>query len=322
MVKKNGINWGILSTGEIASRMAKALEFVDDANLLAVASRSIEKAHEFSKKFNVPKYYQSYDELVQDPDVDLVYIGTPNICHYENILLCLNNGKNVVCEKPFTINHKQALELVKLAKEKNLFLMEAHKSYFLPGIKKIKELINSDTIGDIVSIKADFCFNPPPHIEYRIFDPNLGGGALLDVGGYLISFAIYLSGYPVEISSNSVIGKTGVDIFNEIELTHPSGSVSKLSCGINQSAPREAIITGTKGYIKVHEPFHQAPKLTVKSGENDSIEIDTSFNTSGLDFEARAVTDCLKMGETECSEFSLKNTLDVLKVMDCVRKNY
>lgn len=321
MVNKK-INWGILSTGEIASRMATALEFVEDAELFAVASRSFIKSKEFAQKFNIPRHYAGYEELAKDPEVDVIYIGTPNVCHYENILLCLNNDKNVVCEKPFTVNYEQAQEVIELAKRKKLFIMEAHKSYFLPGIKKIKELISDGAIGDIVSIKADFCFEPPAHIEYRIFDLELGGGALLDVGGYIISFAIFLSGYPIEINSSSVIGKTGVDVFNTIVLTHTNGSVSELSCGINESAPREALITGTNGYIKVHEPFHQAPRLTVKSGDADLIDIDTSFDTNGLDYEARQVTQNLKFNKVECSEFPPSKTLEVLKVMDYVRGQF
>lgn len=320
MKKKETINWGILATGSISARMANALLEVKNANLIAVASRSKIKAKEFAQKWNIPRFYESYEDLANDADIDLIYIGTPNICHYENILLCLNKGKNVLCEKPFTINRSQAAEVIEIAKSKNLFLMEAHKSNFLPGMKKIKELINNDFIGNIQSIKADFCVEHLYNPENRFFNLSLGGGALLDVGVYPILFVLQLLGYPTEINSNTIIGKTGVDIFSEITLKHLGNSASTIRCGIDAALPREAVITGESGYIKVHEPFHQAPKLTLKSGNNDEVEIDTSFTCNDLFFEAEQVTSCIKNGETECQEFPLSKTLEILKVIDEIRQ--
>lgn len=322
MVNKDKINWGILSTGTIAQRMAKALECVNDANLLAVASRYKEKADDFAKQYNVSRSYGSYEELALDPDIDIVYIGTPNTSHYENMLLCLNNGKNVICEKPFTLNARQAQEVIDLAKSKNLFLMEAHKSYFLPGIKKVKDLIKNNAIGNIVLLQANFCIKPPYNKEHRMFNLELGGGALLDIGVYTISFAIDLLGNPIEIHSNTTIGETGADIFNAITLKHSDNITSILCCGFNAAAPREALILGDNGYIKIHEPFHQAPKITLKSGHDNLIEIDTSFVGNGLNYEAQQATDYLKQGKTECTEFPLAKTIETLKVVDFIRSQY
>lgn len=319
-VKKT--NWGILSTGGIAERMATALELVEDANLLAVASRSKEKAKEFAAKFGIPRAYGSYEELAEDADIDLVYIGTPNNCHYENILLCLNSGKSVMCEKPFTLNYEQAKEVATLAGEKNLFMMEAHKSYFLPGVKKVKELIKDGAIGKVVALKADFCIKPPYDKNHRMFNPALGGGALLDVGVYPISFAIDLLGAPLDIHSNTIVGETGVDIFNAITLRHKNNITSMITCGFNAAAPREALILGEDGYIKIHEPFHQAPKITLKSGNNAPIEIDTAFSGNGLNQEAQSATACLLENKIECEEFTLDKTLEVLKVTDYIRFQY
>ena len=317
---KEKINWGILSTGEIAARMSQVLIETEDANLLAVASRSGKKSQDFAQKWDIPRSYGSYEELVQDPDIDVVYIGTPNICHYENILMCLNNGKSVLCEKPFVINYKQSQEVMELAKEKNLFLMEAHKSYFMPGIKKIRELIENDSIGKVNSLSASFCTEAPFDVNNRFFNLNMGGGALLDVGVYTILFAIYVLGYPTEINAKTVICETGVDVFSEITLKHESGGSSILTCGINGAAPRVAIIKGENGYIKVQEPFHQAPRLILKSGNNDEVEIDTSFTCKDLLFEAQRVTESLKNAETECAEFPLAKTLEILKVVDFIRE--
>lgn len=321
MVNKK-INWAILSTGTIAKRMAQALTLVNDANLIAVASRTEKKAQEFAQEFKIPKFFASYEELVQDEDVDIVYIGTPNSSHYENILLCLNHGKHVICEKPFTLNLNQAKEAIEIAKRKNLFLTEAHKSYFLPGIKKVKKLIKDNAIGNIVSIRADFCIKPPYMEEHRMFNLELGGGALLDVGVYPISLVIDLLGAPVEINSNTMLGKTGVDIFNSINFKHQNGISSSIWCGFNAQAPREALILGEDGYIKIHEPFHQAPKITLKSGKNEPLEIDTSFIGNGLNQEAQSATECIQKGKIESDEFSLEKTMEVLRVTDYIRNQY
>lgn len=319
MFKRDKVNWGILSTGDIASKMAVALKVVTGANLVAVASRDEKKAKEFGEKFDVKKTYGSYQELVQDSDVDVVYVATPNSLHYENMLLCLNNGKSVLCEKPFALNYEQAKEVIDLAKEKGLFVMEAHKSFFLPGVKKIAELLEQNEIGEIKYLRADFSFLPPKNKEYRIVYPQMGGGALLDVGCYAISFALNFLGNPTEISSQTDFSNTGVDSFSAISLKHNNGAHSLLSCSINYSAPREGLIVGENGYIKIHEPFHQAPKLTVKSGDKPIYDIDTSFETNGLNFEAQCVTDCILAGKTECEKFSTEKTLEVMKVIDTVR---
>lgn len=329
--KNNLCNWGILSTGGIAKRMATALKVVEGAQLVAVASRTKESAQKFAQEFpqnsKFPKAYGSYEELAKDPDIDIIYVATPNNYHYENMLLCLNNGKNVICEKPFTLNYEQAKEVIDLAKSKNLFLMEAHKSYFLPGIKKIKELIKENAIGNVTLVKADFCIKPPYDKTHRMFNLALGGGALLDIGVYVISFAIDLLGKPIEISSETTLCETGADVFNAITLRHENNKTSPsktsiLCCGFNAAAPRESLILGENGYIKIHEPFHQAPRITLKSGNNEPIEIDTSFVGTGLDQEAQAATNCLKAGKTECEEFSLDKTLEVLKVTDYIRNLY
>lgn len=320
MVVKEKINWGIFSTGDIASKMADALKSVKSAKLLAVASRDKQKAKDFASKYEAEKFYGSYDELVKNPDIDIVYVATPNSFHFENMMLCLENRKNVLCEKPFALNYQQAKEIIELAKEKNLFVMEAHKSFFLPGIKKIEELIKNDTIGKINFLRADFCFLPPKTKEYRLLYPEMGGGALLDVGCYAISFALHFLGNPTEITSQTDINSTGVDGFSSISMKHEDGAHSILSCSINFSAPREGLIVGDKGYIKIHEPFHQAPKLTVKSGDKPAYEIDTSFKSNGLNFEAQCATDCLLDGKRQCDIFSPEKTLQVMKVIDEVRE--
>lgn len=318
-MKKEQINWGILATGRIAGDMAQALKSVKGAKVIAVASRSLNSAQEFAKKHLIEKAFGTYEAMAKDPQIDIIYIATPHPYHFENIIRCLENGKNVLCEKPIVINQKQMIEVINLAKEKNLFVMEAHKSYFLPGIKKLKELVQSGVIGEIKEIKADFCINPEFDENNRYFNLELGGGALLDVGSYNILFATHLLGEPLEITSNTLIGKTGVDEFSTVVMKHKSGANSVLCYGINAPAPIEAIVMGENGYIKVGHPFHQAPKLTIKVSHKEPIEVDMSFVDNGLSIEAQYVTDCLLEGKKECAEFPLEKSLELVKIMDTIR---
>lgn len=320
--KKEKINWGILSTGTIATKMAQAIMEVKDANLFAVASRSLAKAQEFAQQFNIPRSYDNYEKLTQDADIDIVYIGTPNTCHYENIILCLNNGKSVLCEKPMVLNQKQAKEVIALAKEKNLFLMEAHKSCFIPGIKELKALVKKGVIGKIKKVEADFCIDVLYDPKHRLYDLNLGGGALLDLGVYNILFAIHLLEFPVEVNSNTIIGESGVDVSDEIIFKHLNGAFSKLNCAINKKLPNEATVYGENGYIRLSGPFHQTQFLYLKSGDKPEIVIDKSFACNDLSFEVKSATECLKNGETECFEFPLSKTLEILEIADYIREKY
>lgn len=320
MNAKEKINWGILSTGGIAHRMAKAILMLDNANLVAVASRYSEKAQEFAQEYKIPKYFGSYQDLVKDDEIDIVYIATPNTCHYENMMLCLEYGKNIVCEKPFTLDYSQAKEVIDLARKNKLFVMEAHKSFYLTGIKKIKELIAEGAIGEVISFKADFCIKPEYNPQHRMFNLALGGGALLDVGVYPISLAVDLFGAPVEIHSNTTLCDTGADVFNSILLKHKNNQSSLINCGFNAAAPREALILGTDGYMKIHEPFHQAPKFTIKKGKNNPVEFETPVIGNGLNQEAYQASVYVKEGKLQSEEFSLDKTLEVLKIIDNIRE--
>jgi dihydrodiol dehydrogenase / D-xylose 1-dehydrogenase (NADP) len=175
------ISWGILSTGRISEKFALDLQLVPNARLAAVGSRNRDRAFEFARKFNAQKAYGSYEELASDKDIDVIYIGTPHISHCENALLCLDKGKAVLCEKPFAMNEKEVLRMILKAREKNLFLMEAIWTRFIPAIKKALELIESGTIGDIVHIKADFGYKAHYDPAWRLFNRELGGGSLLDI---------------------------------------------------------------------------------------------------------------------------------------------
>lgn len=209
---KKEIRWGILAPGSIAHKFVRGLELLEDAKVVAVGSRSIGRAETFAQQYGIAKAYGSYEELASDPDIDIVYVATPHSAHKECALLCLKAGKAVLCEKPFTVNTKEAEEVIQYARESKLFLMEAMWIRYLPVIIKVREWLYKGVIGEVKMLKADFGFRIEWNPEGRLLNPALAGGALLDAGIYPVSFASMVFGkQPVEIKSMSYIGTTGVD---------------------------------------------------------------------------------------------------------------
>lgn len=315
------IRWGILSTGNIAHSFAIGLQSAQDAELVAVGSRNQENADKFAEEFNIPHAHASYEALVNDPEVDVIYIGTPHVFHAENTLLCLNAGKHVLCEKPFTLNSAQAQECIQVAQAKNLFLMEAIWMRFIPAIIKLQEIIQSGTIGDITLIKADFSFAFPHLPEHRLLNPKLGGGALLDVGIYPISFATLLLGQPNKVDSHVIIGATGVDEQCTM-LFHYDNASAILSAGINGDLDNLAVVKGTKGKITVDALFFMSQKLTVQLYGEDADVIDMPFVGNGYNYEAEAVHAALRSGLIEHSALPHKETLATMKLMDALRHDW
>ncbi len=207
----NIYNWGILGTGYIAHKMAEALSFVPQAKLYAVGSRNIQTALDFAGKFKVEKSYGSYEELVNDPDVDIVYIATPHNLHYENTIMSLENGKHVLCEKPFAVNGSEVQRMIETARKNNLFLMEALWTRFLPHLIRAKELVDTGVTGKIRLIKADFGINVPFNPLHRLYNKKLIGGSLLDLGIYPVFFSLLFLGKPEKITATAGIGSTDVD---------------------------------------------------------------------------------------------------------------
>lgn len=315
------IRWGILSTGNIAHSFATGLQSVADAELVAVGSRNQDNADKFAEEFDIPHAHASYEALVNNPDVDVIYIGTPHTFHAENTLLCLNAGKHVLCEKPFTLNASQAEECIRLAKEKNLFLMEAIWMRFIPAILKLQEIISEGKIGDVTLVKADFSFAFPYLPEHRLLNPELGGGALLDVGIYPISFTTLLLGQPKKVDTHAIIGKTGVDEQCTM-LFHYDNVSAILSAGINGNLDNDAVIKGTKGRIKVHAPFFMSQKLTIEiDGEEPEI-MDIPFEGNGYNYEAEAVQSALRADKIEHEKLNHDETLTTMKLMDAMRHEW
>ncbi len=316
------INWGIIATGHIASRFAREFSLLKNAKLLAVGSRKLSRARSFALKYNIPKYYGSYQLLVNDRDIDAIYVATPHSLHRDNTILALKAGKSVLCEKPFAINAKEALDMIKLARKKNLFLMEAMWARFNPALVKLREILAKRLIGNILHLRADFGFYAKYKPKHRLFNPNLGGGALLDVGVYPISLSSMVLGTPINIKSTAVFGKTGIDKQNSIILEYPKNKIAQLSSAIRIDTDREAYIAGTKGSIKLDASWHRSLKVTVMIRKKNDIIYDFDEKCNGLHNETLHMMNCIRFGKRESNIMSLDESLSIMKIMDKIRAQW
>ncbi len=314
--------WGILGTGAIAKHFATGLSFLPDAELVAVGSRSRTSAAQFADLFDVPHRHSSYDDLANDPEVDVVYIAVPHALHKASSLLCLQAGKPVLCEKPFTINAREAEELIAFARQQELFLMEAMWTRFLPSIMKLQEVLSSGVIGDVRMLTADFGFRTNFSPESRLFNPALGGGALLDVGVYPVSLASMLFGEPEKVQGLAHLGETGVDEQSAMIFGYREGQLAILSTAIRTTTLQEATILGTQGSIKIHAPWWRSTKLSLSIPGQQEEVIEAPFDGNGYNYEAAEVMRCLESGQLESDRMPLDETLSIMKAMDQVRAQW
>lgn len=315
------INWGIIGAGNISSKFATAIGGVEDANLMAIASRSLDKASQFAEKYHANKAYGSYEEMLQDETIDVVYIGTPHTEHLANAELCIKAGKAVLCEKPFTLNHKDTKYLIDLAREHDVFLMEAMWTKFHPSTKMVKDWISNGKIGKLRGMQINAGFRREFNPEQRLFNPDLGGGALLDIGIYPITYAIHLAeAYPEEISSYAYFGKTNIDEQNTIILNFKEkGILASLNSGISAEVGKDAVIIGESGKIFVKDFWNSNYAILYDNNENIVEEYKDEFETNGYEYEIREVQDCLRAGKKESTVVPLADTLSIMKVMDEIR---
>jgi len=317
------IRWGILSTGNIAKQFARGLKAIDAAELVAVGSRTQAKADAFGDEFAVPRRHASYERLAHDPDVDVVYVATPHTFHKENSILCLENGRAVLCEKPFTINAREARELIAFARKKKLFLMEAMWTRFLPLYAKVRELLADRAIGEVRMLTADFGFRANFDPKGRLFNPELGGGGLLDVGVYTVSFAsMIFGGAPERIASMADIGATGVDEQAGLVLGYDAGRLAVLTCAVRTTTPHEALIMGTDGMIRMHHPFWHGTTLTLSVPGKPDVQMTHPYVGNGYNCEAAEVMRCLRAGKTESEIMPLDETFSVMETMDRIRAQW
>jgi predicted dehydrogenase len=317
------LNWGIFSTGTIAKKFATSLaQLPACGNLLAVASRSQETADRFAEDYKVPKAYGNYGDLVRDPEIDIIYIATPHSSHYENAKLCLENNKNVLCEKSFTVNTAQADGLIRLARERKLFLMEAFWTKFLPAYQLLDKTLAEGRIGDILHFRAQYGFAPTGARLARKFDPNLAGGALLDIGVYALGVAAMLLGYtPQKMHSRAMFGEYGTDKFDSIMLEYDNGVTAHLITSIGSVIDPQAVIYGTRGHI-ILPNFSALQEYSIVLDDGTKTDIASPFELNGFEYQIREAENCLLSGRLESAVMAHQNTLAVMRLMDKARSDW
>jgi predicted dehydrogenase len=314
------VRWGIIATGGIAHSFAQNLALLPDAAVAAVASRRLPAAQKFAEEYGATAY-GSYDELVEDPTVDVVYVATPHALHKQNTLLAFEAGKPVLCEKALTLNARDAEELVGAAREKRLFFMEAMWMRCNPVIRRLTQLASDGRLGTIQQVRADLGFFADRPAD-RLLAPELGGGVLLDMGIYPLTFAYLFLGEPDRLEAVAAMAPSGVDLNLSLSLGYPSGAVASLSSTMTSWSPRTATIATEKGRIDIAEPFHQPHEATwVGYGESDPVTeaISGEVIGTGLANEALEVIRCLRNGETESPLVPLDETVSLMRLMDRIR---
>lgn len=314
------IHWGLLGLGSITRRFAKSLADVPDAEVYAVASRTQEKADSFGADIGANKCYGSYEALANDPDVDVIYIGTPHTYHMPNTLMCLDADKPVLCEKPFAVNRDQAAAMINRARKKKLFLMDAFWTRFLPATVKLRELLADEVIGDIMLLQVDFGFRVEKIApEHRLFNPDLAGGALLDVGSYSVQLASMVFGkQPEEMVSLGTLGNTGVDELSATIFKYSDYEMATMTASIRLNTPQEARIVGTKGYISIPDWWHPT-ELTLNFEGKSPERLSFEFTGEGFNYQAAEVGRCLRAGLTESPVMPLDETLAIMDTLDRIR---
>ncbi|MGN6688291.1 MAG: Gfo/Idh/MocA family protein [Actinomycetales bacterium] len=319
------MRWGILSTGRIAASFVRALHLVDDATVTAVGSRSAEGAARFLAEHAdvLPPGvhgHGSYDDLVADPDVDVVYVATPHPLHAQEALRALRAGKHVLLEKPFTLNAVEAQQVVDEARSRGLFLMEAMWTRFLPHIVRVRELLANGAVGDLVCLTADHgqWFAPDP--DHRIFAPELGGGALLDLGIYPVSFASLVLGDPTRVRAVATPAFTGVDGTTSVVLEHDGGAQAVLTTTSLAATANVAVISGTEGRIEVDRTWYRPTTFRLVSRDGEVLEEWQRVDEHGLRFQAMEVAACIRAGRTESDVMSLDETVRIMQTLDEVRR--
>ncbi len=305
------IRWGIAGPGHIADVVAGDFAHVDGAELVAVGSRALDRAEGFAARHGLPRAHGSYAALVEDPEVDVVYVATPHPQHHAIALGAIRAGKAVLVEKAFTATLAGTREVVAEARARGLFAMEAMWTRFHPAVAKARELIAEGAIGDVNSIHADLGIAPPYDPDSRLFAPALGGGALLDLGVYPVSFAQMILGAPRTVVAEGTLAPTGVDASAEVTLHWDGGAEARLTTTLLSETPASARVHGREGWLEVGPPFHHAGSLAL-----DGERIELPLTGAGYAHELAEVTRCLQEGRTESEVMPLDDTVAVMAILE------
>ncbi|MGL1902594.1 MAG: Gfo/Idh/MocA family oxidoreductase [Fibrobacterales bacterium] len=318
------IRWGILGLGSIAHEFALAIKNSEYGQLHAVASRDSAIAKEFAGNYEAEAYYGSYSELVNDSQIDVVYIATPHVFHKEQAILALEAGKHVVCEKPFTLKKSDAEEVFALARSKNLFIMEALWTRFFPLMDKLREILDQKRIGEITSLEASFGFSAEFDADSRLFNKELGGGALFDVGVYLLSFSQMILGAPERIEAGVDLGLTNVDEKGTYHLFYDSGAQARLNCSVVTNLSNDAKIVGTKGSIAINQEFWRPERMLLEVTDKGLKEYQFEIDSTGYSYEIDAVSQFLLSGEQglEHPLMTWNDTLETLGMVDEIYRQF
>lgn len=313
-------NWAILGCGKIARKFANDLKLLPNAKLYAAASRSLENAQDFARDLGFEKAYGSYEEMVSDPAVDVVYVASPHSHHFEHALLCLNHRKAVLCEKAFAINSREVALMIEASKRNNTFLMEAFWTMFQPSFQKAMEIIRSGELGKLKMIHADFAFNAEYNPEKRLYNVGLGGGSLLDIGIYPIFMSLMAFGRPSEIKTLPVFCATGAEESIMMAFKYPGGEMASLVSSFASWSSTQTEFSFENGFIRLNRRFYCPTTLTYwKNWEEEKIIEFEKGAGFGYELEAMHVMECLDAGKIESDRMPLSLSSDLMEIMDRVR---
>lgn len=323
MNKIKKYNWALLGCGNIAKSFASDLQRLPNANLYAVASRDVAKALQYATDFGFEKAYGSYEEMLADPKVDIVYISTPHTFHYEHTLLALKHKKAVLCEKPFAMNSAQVAKMIACAKENDCFLMEAFWTRFLPHFTTTLDILNSAELGKLKMVTANFAFTADFIPEGRFFNLELGGGSLLDIGIYTIFFSLVTLSKPIEIQTMSHVGSTGVEESILMAFRYADGKMASLMSSITTHATSHTEYCCENGYVRINKGAYAPTTVSVwENGDAQEriVEVPT-FDGIGYLFEAAHVMECLDAGKKQSDVLPWTFSVDLMETLDAVRKS-
>jgi len=315
----SNFSWGILGPGGIARAFARDLTLLEGHTIGAVGSRSLANAQSFADEFGGTAY-GSYEELVNDSTIDAIYVATPHPAHHDNVILALNAGQPVLCEKPFAVNAQEAQAMVDAASRNNVALMEAMWARFLPHYAKVREIVASGVLGPILSIHADHGQRLADQNIPRLVEPNLAGGALLDLGIYPISFAHMILGNPLSIKSTAVMTDKGVDAQTSMIFTYDNGAQSILTTTMIEQTPCRAVVAGLNGWLEIDRTFYNPASMRVVLNDGSITQYPSQYSGHGLREQAEIFKQLVQSGKFESEILSWQDTVDIMKTMDTVRE--